>query len=47
MSNLLGILIEHAELDDVGGDILTSSLMIVGVAIHLYLLRRRQPDRGR
>jgi hypothetical protein len=41
MSNLLGILIEHAELDDVGGDILTSSLMIVGIAIHLYRLRRR------
>jgi len=43
LSNLLGILIEHAELDDVGGDILTSSLMIVGIAIHLYRLRRRQP----
>jgi hypothetical protein len=39
-SNMLGILIEHAELDDVGGDILTSSLMIVGIAFHLYRLRR-------
>jgi hypothetical protein len=42
-SNLLGILIEHAEPDDVGGDILTSSLMIAGIAIQLYRLRRR-PD---
>ena len=40
-SNLLGIVIEHAEPDDVGGDILTSSLMIVGIAFHLYRLRRR------
>jgi hypothetical protein len=40
-SNLLGVLIEHAEPDDVGGDILTSSAMIVGIAIHLYRLRRR------
>jgi hypothetical protein len=44
MSNLLGILIEHAELDDVGGDILTSSLMIIGIAFHLYRLRRRPLD---
>jgi hypothetical protein len=44
MSNLLGILIEHAELDDVGGDILTSSLMIIGIAFHLYRLRRRPVD---
>jgi uncharacterized membrane protein YqjE len=43
-SNLIGILIEHAELDDVGGDILTSSLMIVGIAFHLYRLRRRPAD---
>ena len=39
-SNLLGVLIEHAEPDDVGGDILTSSLMIVGIALQLYRLRR-------
>lgn len=43
-SNLLGVLIEHAERDDVGGDILTSSLMIVGIAFHLYRLRRRPAD---
>jgi hypothetical protein len=43
-SNLLGILIEHAELDDVGGDILTSSLMIAGIAFHLHRLRRRPVD---
>ena len=46
-SNLLGILIEHAEPDDVGGDILTSSLMIVGIAFHLYRLRRRPVDATR
>jgi hypothetical protein len=43
-SNLLGVLIEHAEPDDVGGDILTSSLMIVGIAFQLYRLRRRPAD---
>ena len=43
-SNLLGVVIEHAELDDVGGDLLTSGLMIVGIAIHLYRLRRRPAD---
>ena len=43
-SNLLGLLIEHAEPDDVGGDILTSSLMIVGIALHLYRLRPRPAD---
>ena len=41
-SNLLGVVIEHAEPDDVGGDILTSSLMIVGIALHLYRLGRRR-----
>lgn len=41
LSNLLGILIEHAELDDVGGDLLTASLMIVGIAAQLYRLRHR------
>ncbi len=40
LTNLLGILIEHAEPDDVGGDLLTSSLMVLGIAIHLYRLRR-------
>jgi hypothetical protein len=40
LTNLLGILIEHAELDDVGGDILTSSAMVVGISIQLYRLRR-------
>ena len=39
-SNLLGILIEFNERDDVGGDILTASLMIVAIAIQLYRLRR-------
>ncbi len=43
-SNLLGILIEYAEPEDVGGDILTASLMIVGIAIQLYRLRRRPLD---
>lgn len=40
VTNLVGILIEHAEPDDVGGDYLTFSLMAVGIAIHLYRLRR-------
>ena len=39
-TNLVGILIEHTEPDDVGGDYLTFSLMAVGIAIHLYRLRR-------
>ena len=39
VTNLVGILIEHAEPDDVGGDYLTFSLMAVGIAIHLYRLR--------
>ena len=39
LTNLLGIAIEHAELDDVGGDILTASLMIVGITVQLYRLR--------
>lgn len=39
-TNVLGIIIEHAEPDDVGGDILTSTLMVVGIAIQLYRLRR-------
>jgi hypothetical protein len=43
-SNLLGVGIEHAEPDDVGGDLLTSSLMIVGIAFHLYRLRRRPAE---
>jgi hypothetical protein len=38
-TNLLGILIEHAEIDDVGGDILTASAMVIGIAIQLYRLR--------
>lgn len=46
-SNLLGVVIEHTEPDDVGGDILTSSLMIVGIAVHLYRLRRRRADATR
>ncbi len=40
ITNLSAIVIEHAELDDVGGDILTSSLMVIGIAIQLYRLRR-------
>ncbi len=40
MSNVLGILIEYTEPDDVGGDILTTSLMVLTIAIHLYRLRR-------
>jgi len=40
VTNLVGILIEHTEPDDVGGDYLTFSLMAVGIAIHLYRLRR-------
>jgi hypothetical protein len=43
MTNLLGILIEHAEIDDVGGDILTSSTMVLGIAIQIYRLRRSTP----
>ena len=39
VTNLSAIVIEHAELDDVGGDILTSSLMVIGIAIQLYRLR--------
>ena len=41
LTNLLGILIEYAEPDDVGGDILTASLMVLTIAIQLYRLRRR------
>lgn len=40
VTNLVGILIEHGEPDDVGGDYLTFSLMAVGIAIHLYRLRQ-------
>ena len=40
MSNVLGILIEYTEPDDVGGDILTTSLMVLTFCIHLYRLRR-------
>jgi hypothetical protein len=43
LTNLLGILIEHAEIDDVGGDILTSSAMVAGIAVQLYRLRRNAP----
>jgi hypothetical protein len=39
-TNVLGIVIEHAEPDDVGGDILTTTLMVIGIAIQLYRLRR-------
>jgi hypothetical protein len=40
LSNVLGILIEYAEPDDVGGDVLTASLMVLGIAIQVYRLRR-------
>jgi hypothetical protein len=40
MSNILGILIEYAEPDDVGGDILTTTLMVLAIAFHAYRLRR-------
>jgi hypothetical protein len=40
LTNLLGILIEHNEIDDVGGDILTASAMVIGIGIQLYRLRR-------
>ena len=40
LTNLTGILIEHNEPDDVGGDYLTFSLMAVGIAIHILRLRR-------
>jgi hypothetical protein len=40
VTNLVGILIEHGEPDDVGGDYLTFSLMAVGIAIHIFRLRR-------
>jgi hypothetical protein len=40
LTNLLGILIEHNETDDVGGDILTASAMVIGIGIQLYRLRR-------
>lgn len=43
MTNLLGVLIEHAGIDDVGGDILTSSAMVLGIAIQIYHLRRSTP----
>jgi hypothetical protein len=43
MSNVLGILIEYSEPDDVAGDILTTTLMILTIAIHLYRLRRTPP----
>jgi hypothetical protein len=39
-TNLVGILIEHNEPDDVGGDYLTFSLMALGIVIHLFRLRR-------
>jgi hypothetical protein len=40
MSNILGILIEYTEPDDVGGDILTTTLMVLTIAFHAYRLRR-------
>ena len=40
LTNLTGILIEHNEPDDVGGDYLTFSLMAVGIVIHILRLRR-------
>jgi hypothetical protein len=40
ISNVIGILIEYMEPDDVGGDILTTSMMVLTIAIHLYRLRR-------
>lgn len=40
VSNLVGILIEHGEPDDVGGDYLTFSLLAVGIAIQIVRLRR-------
>jgi hypothetical protein len=39
LTNLLGILIEYKEPDDVGGDILTASLMVLTIAVQLYRLR--------
>ena len=40
VSNILGILIEYTEPDDVGGDILTTTLMVLTIAFHAYRLRR-------
>jgi hypothetical protein len=40
VTNLVGILIQHGEPDDVGGDYLTFSLMALGIAIHIFRLRR-------
>jgi hypothetical protein len=40
ITNLSAIVIERAEIDDVGGDILTSSLMVIGIAVQVYRLRR-------
>jgi len=40
ITNLSAIVIERAEIDDVGGDILTSSLMVLGIAVQVYRLRR-------
>lgn len=40
MSNILGILIEYADPDDVGGDILTTTVMVLTIAFHADRLRR-------
>jgi hypothetical protein len=40
LTNLTGILIEHNEPDDVGGDYLTFSLMAIGIVFHILRLRR-------
>ncbi len=40
VTNLVGILIEHGDADDVGGDYLTFSLMAAGIAIQIFRLRR-------
>ena len=39
-SNILGVLIEYTEPDDVGGDLLTTTLMVLTIAFHVYRLRR-------
>ena len=45
-TNLLAILVEHQELDDVGGDILTSCAMALGIIIQLYRTRHAHPRLG-
>ena len=45
LTNLLGILIEHNEIDDVGGDVLTASAMVISIGIQLYRLRLAADNR--